>query len=61
LSAEIFSIGSDTGLTNLTPHAADDKNAVWSPDGELPAFETDRYGGGYEIAVMEETAGTRAG
>ena len=43
---------SESPLTNLTNHAADDANPAWSPDGARIAFQSDRDGT-YEIYVME--------
>ncbi len=42
----------DSGLLNLSQHAAEDANPVWSPDGSRIAFYSKRDGNG-EVYLME--------
>ena len=51
-AGEVYSINADgSGKTNLTNNAANDKNPIWSPDGQKIAFQSNRDGD-FDIYVM---------
>jgi PKD repeat protein len=49
---EIYTLGTDGSLTNLTNNNADDRSPVWSSDGSRIAFVSNRENNNNDIFVM---------